>query len=51
MLLRARAERLDGMARLLAGLDCPFMIRRPAALRTALRELAGSLAALTDRVP
>jgi predicted DNA-binding transcriptional regulator YafY len=49
VLLHARAERLDGMAHLLAGLEWPFVIRAPAELRTALRELAGALAALADR--
>jgi hypothetical protein len=38
MLLRAHAERLDGMARMLAGLEWPFVIRRPDELRTALHE-------------
>jgi hypothetical protein len=33
-----RAERLDGMARMLAGLEWPFVIRRPDELRTALHE-------------
>ncbi len=49
VLLRARAERLDGMARLLAGLDWPFVVRTPAELRAELRELAGRLSALADR--
>jgi predicted DNA-binding transcriptional regulator YafY len=49
VLLRARAERLDGMARLLASLDWPFVVRAPAELRAELRELAGRLAALADR--
>jgi predicted DNA-binding transcriptional regulator YafY len=51
VLLRAQAERLDGMARLLAGLGWPFVIREPAVLRTAVRDLAGRLAAQADRVP
>jgi hypothetical protein len=51
VLLHARAERLDGMARLLAGLGWPFVIREPAALRTAVRDLAGRLAAQADRAP
>jgi hypothetical protein len=49
VLLRARAERLDGMARLLASLDWPFVVRTPPELRAELRELAGRLAALADR--
>jgi predicted DNA-binding transcriptional regulator YafY len=51
VLLRAQAERLDGMAHLLAGLGWPFVIREPAALRTAVRDLAGRLAAQADRTP
>jgi len=43
--LRTRAERLDGMARLLAGLGCPFVIRAPDELRGAVRELAERLLA------
>lgn len=43
VLLSARAERLDGMAGMLAGLGLPFTVRRPAALRTAVRDLAATL--------
>jgi predicted DNA-binding transcriptional regulator YafY len=43
VLLRTRAERLDGMARLLAGLGCPFVIHTPDELRGAVRELAERL--------
>ncbi|MHA6797200.1 helix-turn-helix transcriptional regulator [Pseudonocardia bannensis] len=43
-LLRGRAERLDGMAQLLAGLGWRFTVRRPDELRTAVRELAARLA-------
>ncbi len=43
VLLRARAERLDGMARMLAGLGWPFTVRAPAELRGAVRELGESL--------
>lgn len=49
VLLRARAERLDGMARMLASLGWPFVIRRPDQLRGAVRELAGTLVALAGR--
>jgi predicted DNA-binding transcriptional regulator YafY len=49
VLLRARAERLDGMARMLAGLGWPFTVRRPDELRAAVRELAGSLEACAAR--
>jgi len=45
VLLRARADRLDGMAQLLAGVGWPFVIRRPVELRTAVRELAARLLA------
>ncbi|MFC5661727.1 helix-turn-helix transcriptional regulator [Kitasatospora misakiensis] len=43
VLFRARAERLDGMALLLAGLGWPFTVRRPAALRDEVRALAARL--------
>jgi predicted DNA-binding transcriptional regulator YafY len=43
VLLRARAERLDGMAQMLAGLGWPFEIRAPAELRGAVRALAEHL--------
>jgi predicted DNA-binding transcriptional regulator YafY len=39
----AHAERLDGMARMLAGLGWPFEIRRPDALRAAVADLAAQL--------
>lgn len=44
VLLRARAERLDGMAQMLAGLGWPFTVRAPDELRGAVRDLAGRLA-------
>ncbi|WP_025618311.1 helix-turn-helix transcriptional regulator [Salinispora cortesiana] len=50
VVLHARAERLDGMARLLAALEWPFTIRRPDELRPALRNLADQLTAAADRV-
>ncbi|MFV2175956.1 helix-turn-helix transcriptional regulator [Actinomadura sp. LOL_016] len=40
VVLTARAERLDGAARMLAGLGVPFTIRRPDALRGHVRDLA-----------
>jgi predicted DNA-binding transcriptional regulator YafY len=49
VLLVARAERLDGMARLLASLDWPFTIRRPDELRVALGELAQRLSAIANQ--
>jgi predicted DNA-binding transcriptional regulator YafY len=51
VLLRTRVERLDGMARMLAGLGWPFVIRRPGELRTAVRELGAELADQADRSP
>jgi predicted DNA-binding transcriptional regulator YafY len=44
VLLRARAERLDGMAVLLAGLGWPFTVVGPAELRQAVAEYAARLA-------
>jgi predicted DNA-binding transcriptional regulator YafY len=49
VLLRARAERLDGMAQLLAGLGWPFTVRRPDELRGAVAELADRLARYAAR--
>ncbi|MEV0565852.1 YafY family protein [Dactylosporangium sp. NPDC050588] len=43
VLLTCRAERLDGMARMLAGLGWDFTIRRPEALRDEVRALAARL--------
>jgi predicted DNA-binding transcriptional regulator YafY len=42
-LLRMRAESLDWVAGMLAGAGCAFTIRRPAALRDAVRALAARL--------
>ncbi|MEV4483792.1 helix-turn-helix transcriptional regulator [Micromonospora coxensis] len=49
VLLRARAERLDGMAQLLAGLGWPFTVRHPDALRDAVRAHATRLATWATR--
>jgi predicted DNA-binding transcriptional regulator YafY len=43
VLLRMRVEHLEYMARVLAGLDCSFEVRRPDELREAVRELAARL--------
>ncbi|TDD68820.1 helix-turn-helix transcriptional regulator [Actinomadura rubrisoli] len=43
VLMATRAERLDGMARMLAGLGWPFIVRRPAELRDHVRDLARTL--------
>ena len=48
VLMNAQAERLDGMAHLLASLEWPFTIRRPGELRQALKDLAGQLAAAAE---
>jgi predicted DNA-binding transcriptional regulator YafY len=48
-LLRVRAERLDGMARMLAGLGAPFTVLEPPALRDEVRALAAALAASAER--
>lgn len=40
VVMTTRAEQLDGMARMLAGLGWPFVIRRPAELRGHVRDLA-----------
>ncbi|MGW6915174.1 helix-turn-helix transcriptional regulator [Kitasatospora sp. NPDC054939] len=44
VLMRARAQRLDGMAVMLAGLGWPFTVLGPDALREELRALAARLA-------
>ncbi|MFG3699287.1 helix-turn-helix transcriptional regulator [Micromonospora sp. NPDC047620] len=51
VLLRARAENLDGMAQLLAGLGWPFTVLSPDALRTAVTEHARRLAGWAGRTP
>ena len=51
VVMHAQAERLDGMARLLASLEWPFTIRRPGELRQALKDLAGQLTAAAERAP
>jgi predicted DNA-binding transcriptional regulator YafY len=45
-LLRMRVGSLDWMAGVLAGLDCPFTIRRPAELRESVRALGERLTGL-----
>ncbi|MFJ3338472.1 helix-turn-helix transcriptional regulator [Streptomyces sp. NPDC086766] len=51
VLMRARAERLDGMAHMLASLEWPFTIHRPDELRVALKDLADQLTAAAERTP
>lgn len=49
MLLRSTAPDLGGMARVLSGLFCPFVVLRPPELREALRQHAWEIAALAER--
>ncbi|MFI0352008.1 helix-turn-helix transcriptional regulator [Actinomadura sp. 9N407] len=49
VLMTTRAERLDGMAQMLAGLGWPFAVRRPAELRQAVHDLADTLHTQADR--
>ncbi len=46
--VQLQAEQLDWVPSLLAGLNRPFVIERPAALRDHVRALAGRLAACAD---
>ena len=48
-LLRCSTWSLEWPARLLAGLDCSFVVRRPAELRDALEQRAEKLATLAKR--
>jgi predicted DNA-binding transcriptional regulator YafY len=45
---RWRAERLDWVPSVLAGLNCPFVIEEPGELRERVRVLAGQLAAYAE---
>ncbi len=47
--LRGNFEQLDALARTLLMLHCPFVVRRPAELRLALRRLAEEVAGLAER--
>jgi hypothetical protein len=51
VLVRARAERLDGMAHLLAPLERPFTVHHPDELRQALEDLADRLIAAAEPGP
>ena len=51
VLMRTRAERLDGMAQMLAGLGWPFTVVEPAELRDAVTEQARRLAGYATRQP
>ena len=48
-LLRCSTRDLSWMARVLSGLECPFVVRGPAELREALEQRAGEIAALANR--
>ena len=47
--LRSSTSDLDWMARVLAGLDCPFVVREPPELREALERRAEEIVALAKR--
>ncbi|WP_182881183.1 helix-turn-helix transcriptional regulator [Microbispora sp. H10949] len=49
VLMHARAERLDGMAHMLASLEWPFTIHQPDELRQELRNLADRLTQAAER--
>ncbi|MGI5201452.1 helix-turn-helix transcriptional regulator [Spirillospora sp. CA-108201] len=49
VVMTTRAERLDGMARMLAGLGFRFVIRRPDELRGHVRDLARALREQAER--
>jgi predicted DNA-binding transcriptional regulator YafY len=51
VLMRCRAQRLDGMAQMLAGLGWPFTVVKPDELRTAVADYAQQLAKMADRKP
>ena len=48
VLMRCTTSSLDGMARVLAGLFCPFVVKRPPELREALRLHAAEIARLAE---
>ena len=50
VLMRGTADSLEGMARFLAGLFCPFVVRRPPELHEALGRHANGIARLARRV-
>ena len=49
VLMRSSTSDLGWMARVLAGLSFPFVVRRPAELREALGRRAAEIAALAGR--
>ena len=50
VVLYASLADLNWVARFLVGLGCPFVIRRPTELRTALQELAGEMSRMAQKV-
>ena len=48
VVLRARVESLDWLARFLLGLECQFIVREPPDMRAALRRLAQDVAGLAE---
>jgi len=49
-LLRCSTWSLDWIARVLAGLDCSFIVRRPDELREALEQRAEKIVTLSKRI-
>ncbi len=49
VVMRSSTSDLGWMARVLAGLSFPFVVRRPSELRQSLRHLAAEVAALAER--
>jgi predicted DNA-binding transcriptional regulator YafY len=49
VVLRCYVNRLEWIAHLLAGLDCPLVVRQPPELREALRQLARKITMIADR--
>ena len=49
-LVRCSTSNLDWVARVLAGLESPFVVRHPAELRDALQRRAEEISALANRV-
>ena len=49
IVLRCYVERLDWIARFLAGLGCPLIVRQPPELRQALLRLAEEIAKMAER--
>lgn len=49
VLMRCTTGNLDGMARVVAGLFCPLVVRNPPELRDALKRHAAEIASLAER--